>query len=145
MSALTGSPAWQALASHRDRLEGVRMRDLFERDPERATRFSARLDGLLLDYSKNRITQETISLLLDLARQQDVAGWRGRMFAGRKINTTEDRAALRTALPNRSNRPVRGDGRDVMPGVNGVRVQMGRFSQAVRDGACAAHDGRQST
>jgi glucose-6-phosphate isomerase len=145
MSALTESPAWQALASHRDQLEGVRMRDLFERDPERATRFSARLDGLLLDYSKNRITQETVGLLLDLARQQDVAGWRDRMFAGEKINTTEDRAVLHTALRNRSNRPVMVGGRDVMPDVNGVLAQMGRFSQAVRDGAWTGHDGRQIT
>src|SRR4051794_41475715 len=118
MSALTGSPAWQALASHRNRLEGVRMRDLFERDPERATRFSARLDGLLLDYSKNRITQETISLLLDLARQQDVAGLRDPMFAGGKINTTEDRAGPHTALRHRSNRPVMAVGGAVLPDVN---------------------------
>lgn len=143
MSALTDSPAWQALSAHRARMENVHMRDLFERDPERASRFSARLDGFLLDYSKNRITEETLGLLLDLARQQDVAGWRDRMFSGEKINTTENRAVLHTALRNRSNRPVMVDGRDVMPEVNRVLAQMGRFSQAVRDGAWTGYDGGQ--
>jgi glucose-6-phosphate isomerase len=145
MSALTGSPAWQALSAHSVQLENVHMRDLFERDPERASRFSARLDGLLLDYSKNRITEETVGLLLDLARQQDVAGWRDHMFSGDRINTTENRAVLHTALRNRSNRPVMVDGRDVMPDVNRVLAQMGRFSQAVCDGAWTGHDGRQIT
>ena len=149
MSALTDSPAWQALAAHRSRMEGVLMRDLFARDPDRFSRFSARLDGpgggVTLDYSKNRITEETMGLLLDLARQQDVAGWRDRMFAGERINATEDRAVLHTALRNRSDRPVPVDGRDVMPEVNAVLARMGRFAQAVRDGAWTGHDGSQMT
>ena len=92
------------------------MRDLFAADPGRFRRFSARLDGkLLLDYSKNRITAETLPLLLDLARAADLEGWRGRMFAGDKINNTEGRAVLHVALRNRSNTPILVDGRDVMP------------------------------
>ena len=94
MSALTDSPAWQALAAHRARMENVHMRDLFERDPERASRFSARLDGFLLDYSKNRITDETVKALLALAEKSGLRAKIDAMFAGEKINTTEGRAVL---------------------------------------------------
>ena len=95
---LNNTPAWQALARHRHALEGVHMRDLFTQDPDRFDKFNLKLSGLLFDYSKHRITEETLSLLLDLARQANVTGWRDRMFQGDKINTTEDRAVLHTAL-----------------------------------------------
>ena len=113
--------------------------------PTAFARFSLRLDDLLLDYSKNRITDETLRLLLDLARQADVAGWRDRMFAGDRINTTEQRAVLHTALRNRSNRPVAVDGKDVMPAVNAVLAQMRDFSGRVRDGAWRGHAGQTIT
>jgi glucose-6-phosphate isomerase len=128
------TPEWQALKRHAEAMETVHMRDLFVDDPERFDRFSLRLNGMLLDYSKNRITPDAMRLLLDLARRQDVEGWRDRMFAGEKINTTENRAVLHTALRNRSDRPVMVDGVDVMPDVRGVLERMAGFAQAVRDG-----------
>jgi len=145
MSALTQSAAWAALTAHRAAMDGVHMRDLFAQDAARFDRFSLEAAGLLFDYSKNRITDETVRLLLDLARQQDVEGWRDRMFGGERINFTEDRAVLHTALRNRSNRPVPVDGKDVMPDVNGVLKRMGRFVQAVREGAWTGYTGQQIT
>jgi glucose-6-phosphate isomerase len=127
MSNLTQSTEWQALKRHADAMETVHMRDLFAADPERFDRFSLRLNGMLLDWSKNRITHETMGLLLDLARRQDVEGWRNRMFAGERINTTENRAVLHIALRNRSDRPVMVDGVDVMPDVRGVLERMAGF------------------
>jgi glucose-6-phosphate isomerase len=143
MSVLTQSPAWQALASHQTEMAGLHMRDLFERDPDRFRRFSIGLDGFLLDYSKNRITGHTLSLLLDLARQQRVEDWRDRMFAGERINVTEGRAVLHMALRNRSGRPMTVDGQDVMPDVNAVLAHMRRFVEAVRSGAWTGHTGRR--
>ena len=91
------------------------MRDLFAKDPNRFEKFSLRFDDILLDFSKNRITDETLRLLLDLARYAKVEEWRDRMFSGEKINITENRAVLHIALRNRSNRPILVDGKDVMP------------------------------
>ena len=145
MSALTQSAVWTALSAHRQAMAGTHMRDLFARDPNRFERFSLEAAGLLFDYSKNRITDETVELLLDLARQQDVEGWRDRMFAGERINSTENRAVLHTALRNRSNRPVMVDGQDVMPEVNGVLARMGRFVEAVREGAWTGYTGEAIT
>src|SRR5262245_56860255 len=95
---LTQSPSWRALVQHHQSMKDVTMRSLFQDDQERFSRHSLRLGDLFLDYSKNRITAETMTLLVDLARQADVEGWRDRMFAGEKINRTEDRAALHVAL-----------------------------------------------
>ena len=145
MSALTQSAAWTALSAHRRAMAGTHMRDLFAGDPNRFERFSLEAAGLLFDYSKNRITDETVTLLLDLARHQDVEGWRDRMFAGERINSTENRAVLHTALRNRSNRPVMVDGQDVMPEVNGVLARMGRFVEAVREGAWTGYTGERIT
>ncbi len=145
MSALTRSPAWDALTRHREEVADLRMRDLFAADPGRFDRFSLEACGLLFDCSKNRITDETLSLLLDLARQQKVEEWRDRMFAGDRINTTEDRAVLHTALRNRSGRPVLVDGRDVMPEVNAVLRRMERFVKQVREGAWTGYSGQQIT
>jgi glucose-6-phosphate isomerase len=145
MSALTGSAAWQALGRHAGAMASVHLRELFANDPERFARLSLRSDDLLLDFSKNRITDETLRLLLDLARQADVAGWRDRMFAGDRINTTEQRAVLHTALRNRSNRPVAVDGKDVIPAVNAVLAQMRDFSGRVREGAWRGHAGQTIT
>ncbi len=128
-------PAWQALRAHATAVEALHMRDLFERDPLRFQRFSLRLEGLLLDYAKNRITPETMGLLTDLARQAKVEGWRDRMFAGEKINTTEDRSVLHIALRHRSTQPILVDGVDVMPQVRAVLAKMRDFSERVRSGA----------
>jgi glucose-6-phosphate isomerase len=145
MSALTGSAAWRALQSHAETMATRHLRDLFAGDAERFKRFSQRFDDLLLDYSKNRVTDETLRLLLDLARQAGLEAWRARMFAGDKINTTEHRAVLHIALRNRSNRAILVDGEDVMPAVNAVLGQMRAFSEQVRSGAWRGHTGETIT
>src|SRR5262249_14723632 len=100
---------------------------------------------VFVDYSKNRVTPETMRLLVALAEQQGVAEWRDRMFSGQKINGTEGRAVLHTALRNRSNRPVLVDGKDVMPEVNAVLAKMRRFTDAVRSGAWKGWTGKRIT
>ncbi len=142
MSALTRSPAWLALESHRESVAAMPLRDLFAADPARFDKFSLETCGLLLDYSKNLITGETRGLLLELARHADVAGWREKMFAGGKINFTERRAVLHTALRNRSEHPVTVDGQDVMPEVRRVLAQMRDFAEKVRNGAWLGHTGK---
>lgn len=117
------------------------MRDLFAADPQRFDKFSLKVGELLLDYSKNRITDETLTLLLALARQSNIELLREQMFAGDAINLTEQRAVLHTALRNRSNTPVLVDGEDVMPGVNAVLARMQQFSEAVRDGSWLGYSG----
>jgi glucose-6-phosphate isomerase len=143
--ALTRLPQWSALAAHRQALEGTHLRDLFAADPDRVAAFSVRMDGLLLDWSKNRVTAETVRLLLDLARARDVEGWRERMFAGERINTTEDRAVLHTALRNRADRPVLVDGRDVMSDVRAVLDRMAGFCDRVRSGDWTGWTGKPIT
>src|SRR4051812_32324842 len=98
MSALIATPAWTALTSHHAQIKDTHLRTLFADDPGRAERFSADGAGLFLDYSKNRITDETLRLLLQLAEERGVAKRRDAMFAGEKINTTERRAVLHVAL-----------------------------------------------
>jgi glucose-6-phosphate isomerase len=143
---LTELPAWKALEAHRDAMRGVHLRDLFARDPERALRYSAMLgDRLFVDWSKHRITDDTMRLLLDLARARGVEAARDRMFAGERINTTEDRAVLHVALRNRSDRPITVDGKDVMPGVREVLGRMRDFCARVRSGDWVGHTGEAIT
>jgi glucose-6-phosphate isomerase len=127
--------SWQALQKHHGDIRHLHLRDLFRDDPSRFERFTLRFEDLLLDYSKNRITADTMPLLFDLARERDIQGWIARMFAGEPINCTEHRAVLHIALRNRGNRPIRVEGEDVMPAVNRVLARMRRFSTAVRDGS----------
>jgi glucose-6-phosphate isomerase len=145
MSELTGSPAWQALAAHAAAMEETHLRALFAADAERFSGFSLEQEGLLLDYSKNRVSGETMGLLFDLARAADLEAWRDHMFQGERINLTEDRAVLHIALRNRANRPIMVDGEDVMPAVNAVLEQMRGFSEAVRSGAWRGHTGETIT
>ena len=145
MSTLTQSPAWQALAAHYDEMAPRHMRDLFKEDPQRFDKFSARFKDILLDYSKNRITDETMHLLFDLARQAKLQDWIERMFNGEKINITEDRAVLHVALRNRSNRPIKVDGEDVMPEVNRVLAHIREFTEAVRGGQWTGYTGKRIT
>jgi glucose-6-phosphate isomerase len=145
MSALVQSPAWKALEAHYEKVEPMHMRDLFEQDPKRFEKFSLTFNDILLDYSKNRMTEETRLLLLALAEEADVKGWTEKMFAGEKINLTENRAVLHVALRNRSNLPILVDGKDVMPGVNAVLEQMARFCHAVREGAWKGYTGKVIT
>jgi len=153
MPNLTQSPAWQALAQHYLEVCELHMQDLFARDPQRFARFSLRLGDslgnswgdILFDFSKNRITEETLSLLLSLARQADLAQAIEAMFTGQKINTTENRAVLHVALRNRSNEPIYVDGQDVMPEVNRVLAKMRSFSNAVRSGEWRGYTGKAIT
>ena len=121
------------------------MRQMFRDDPARFGKFSLRLGDLLLDYSKNRISDETVTLLLALAEQAGLSAAIERMFGGEKINFTERRAALHTALRNRSGRPVQAGGKDVMFDVCRVLEQMRRFSEAVRSGGHRGHTGKRIT
>jgi glucose-6-phosphate isomerase len=145
MSQLTESRAWKALQNHRREMDGVHIRALFDREPNRFEAFSLRLEDLLFDYSKHRITPETMQLLFDLARQADLPGWTERMFSGERINITEDRPVLHVALRNQSSRPILVDGQDVMPEVRRVLAKMRRFSESVRSGAWKGYTGKAIT
>ena len=138
-------PVCRLLQAHQAQMAAVHMRDLFAADPARFERFSLQAGELLLDYSKNRITDETMALLVRLAEEADVAGWRERMFGGEKINNTENRAVLHVALRNRSNYPVVVDGEDVMPKVNAVIERMGAFAEQVRSGQWRGYTGERIT
>ncbi|MBU1191351.1 MAG: glucose-6-phosphate isomerase [Gammaproteobacteria bacterium] len=143
MSDLTQCNAWRALTDHYYEICDQHMRDWFAQDPQRFERFSLYFEDILLDYSKNRITAETLGLLLDLARERDLPDWIGRMFAGDKINNTEQRAVLHIALRNRSNRPIKVDGEDVMPAVNAVLAKMRSVSERVRKGDWKGYSGER--
>jgi glucose-6-phosphate isomerase len=142
---LTQTPAWQALAAHRQELGQVQIRELFAADPGRAARLTRGLPGILVDFSKHRLTGETLGLLIALAEQAGVPAAIEKMFAGEAINFTEGRAVLHVALRNRSNRPIEVDGADVMPAVNGVLERMRRFTEAVRSGEHRGHTGEAIT
>ncbi len=145
MSTLIDSPAWRALQQHHGQAKTLHMRTLYAEDPMRFERFSIEAGEVFLDYSKNRVTAETMRLLVALAEQQGVPAWRDRMFAGERINGTENRAVLHVALRNRSNRPILVDGKDVMPEVNAVLAKMRRFTDAVRSGAWKGWTGKRIT
>jgi glucose-6-phosphate isomerase len=145
MSTLTSTPAWKALLDHKQVIAKTTMRDLFAKDPQRFTRMSREACGVFVDWSKHRATDETMQLLLALAKQADVEGWRDKMFSGEKINGTEDRSVLHVALRNRSNRPILSDGKDVMPLVNGVLAKMRAFTEKLRSGAWKGHTGKSIT
>ncbi|MCU0508804.1 MAG: glucose-6-phosphate isomerase [Anaerolineae bacterium] len=156
MSGLTQLPAWQALEKHRQDMADVRMRDLFAEDArsesgQRFARFSLyscaddASAGILFDYSKNRITAETMRLLFELAEQAGLRAKIDAMFDGAKYNNTENRAVLHVALRNRANRPIPVDGADVMPEVNRVLAKMRRFSEAVRAGEWRGYTGKPIT
>lgn len=145
MPALTKSSAWKALKQHRKSFESVTMRQLFVDDPDRFDKFSLLLGSILFDYSKNRITEETVKLLVGLAKETKVEEMRQKMFSGEKINCTEKRAVLHTALRNRSNKPVLVDGEDVMPSVNAVLKKMKAFAEEIIDGKWRGFSGKPIT
>jgi len=149
MVQLTEYVEWQKLLAHHDQMSSWQLRDLFREHPGRAAAMTIEDCGLLLDYSKNRITQETIDLLLSLAESEQVGLRRAieAMFEGEKINRTEKRAVLHTALRNRTSEPVfiedeDGERKDVMPEVRRVLEKMAKFSDAVRKGQCTGHTGK---
>lgn len=138
---LTHTQAWKRLTNHLDDIRSLHMRDLFTLDPERCRRFSLRFEDLLFDFSKNRITDETVELLLGLARECGLDDKIRRMFDGEAINCSEQRPALHVALRNRSNRPIYVGGEDVMPGVNAVLAQMRAFVEQVHSGVWRGYTG----
>ena len=143
MAALTDSPAWQALTTHYAQIQYVHLRTLFAEDPGRAERFSAEGAGLFLDYSKNRITDETLQLLLALVEERGVARRRDAMFAGEKINATERRAVLHVALRAPRGDRIAVDGADVVPGVHAVLDAMADFATRLRGGTLTGHTGKR--
>ena len=143
MTAVTATPAWQALSAHHAQIKDVHLRTLFADDPGRAERFSAEGAGLFLDYSKNRITDETLRLLVRLAEERGVAKRRDAMFAGDKINTTERRAVLHVALRAPRDAHINVDGADVVPDVHKVLDAMADFAARLRSGAFTGHTGKR--
>ncbi|CAN5454759.1 glucose-6-phosphate isomerase [soil metagenome] len=143
--SITDTQAWQALERHRRDWGDLHMHDLFAADPGRFDSFSLRLGDLLFDYSKNRVTEETVALLLELAEEAELPRRIEAMFSGEKINITEDRAALHVALRNRSSRPSYVGGEDVMPAVNAVLKRMRDFTARVRSGAWRGFSGEAIT
>ena len=127
-------PAWQALQNNFEQTKNQQMRDMFTQDPERAEHYWLNVGGINVDFSKNRINDEILANLVELARQACLPERMKQMFNGEKINKTENRAVLHIALRNRTNSPIEVDGEDVMPQVNSVLRRMGDFSHAVRSG-----------
>lgn len=145
MSSLTKSKAWLALQAHYQAMKDFSMRDAFAGDPGRFDKFSLTLNDILFDFSKNRISGQTLPLLIDLANHTGLRDKIEAMFTGAEINTTERRAVLHTALRNRSNRPVYVDGHDVMPDINRVLAQMRSFCRRVREGQWLGYTGKPIT
>jgi len=142
MTSLCHTPAWSALQAHCTALRDTHLRELFAKDPKRFQRFSRKLNDILFDFSKNRITDTTLRLLVDLAEQVDLRRKIDAMFRGDKINHTEGRAALHVALRNRSNRPIYVEGQDVMPHVNAALAKMRCFCDAVHHGEWRGFSGK---
>src|SRR5579875_393354 len=139
---LTARPAWSALRSHYAEIKDAQLRDLFAADPQRGERFTAEACGIYLDYSKNRITDETLRLLLQLADESGLREHIDAMFAGEKINVTEQRAVLHVALRAPKGASIEVDGVNVVPAVHEVLDRMAEFATAVRDGKWLGHTGR---
>jgi glucose-6-phosphate isomerase len=141
----TNTNAWLKLTAHHKQISVLHLKDHFSRNPSRFSQFSVRWGDILVDYSKNRITAETMGLLLELAEECSVRESIEKMFTGDAINATENRAVLHTALRNRSNSPVYVDGKNVMPEVNAVLAKMKGFSEQVRSGAWKGFTERRIT
>jgi glucose-6-phosphate isomerase len=140
---LTARPEWQALSTHFEQQKSVHLRQLFQADPGRAQRFTVEAAGILLDYSKHRINQQTLDLLLALTGAVGLRQRIDAMFAGEKINTTEGRAVLHVALRTPRGKQIVVDGKDVVPEVHAVLDKMGAFAQRVRLGAWLGHTGKR--
>lgn len=136
-------PEWTALSKHREQLGEVHLRELFDRDPDRAGRYTLQVGDLHLDYSKHLVTDETLRLLGELAEATGVAGLREAMFRGEKINITERRSVLHTALRAPGSAVIKSDGENVVPRVQSVLTKMGTFADRVRSGGWKGHTGRR--
>ncbi|WP_404789264.1 glucose-6-phosphate isomerase [Streptomyces pristinaespiralis] len=140
---LNRMPEWTALGKHREQLGGTHLRELFAADAERGSRYTLQVGDLYLDYSKHLVTDETLALLRELAAATDVAGLRDAMFRGEKINTTEDRAVLHTALRAPRDAVIEVDGENVVPDVHAVLDKMAAFSERIRSGEWTGHTGKR--
>lgn len=141
----TQTQAYEYLSNHLVDMADIHMKDLFEKDPERFKKFSIQFNDIFVDYSKNRIDDKTIALLLQLAKECNLENAINSMFNGEAINETEDRAVLHTALRNRSNTPVLVDGKDIMADVNEVLAKMKKFSEAIISGNWKGYTGKAIT
>ena len=142
---LTDLSSWEKLQAHYNATKDLKMKDLFAQDPNRFQSFNVTFNDILVDYSKNRITKETMSLLIELAKEVDLKKSTEAMFTGEKINNTENRAVLHTALRNRSNVPVMFEGKDVMPDINAVLAKMKVFCEKVTSGSWKGYTGKAIT
>ncbi|MFC1653061.1 glucose-6-phosphate isomerase [Planctomycetota bacterium] len=140
---VSSTTAWRQLEAHYEKIKDTYLRDLFQDDPERAERFSCDAEDIWLDYSKNRMTSETKSLLIALAQEAGLPNAIEAMFTGQRINRTEDRAVLHTALRTPRDKEVLVDGHNVIPEVHTVLDKMSTFAQAVRDGDWAGFTGQR--
>ncbi len=143
ITPLTQRPAWKKLASHCKKIQGLHLRKLFAADPKRGERLTAEAAGIFLDYSKNRITPETLRLLLQLANESGLKPRIKAMFSGEKINITENRAVLHVALRAPKDAKILVDGKNVVPEVHAVLDKMEAFSKRVRSGAWKGHTGKR--
>jgi glucose-6-phosphate isomerase len=143
LPSLTARPAWKALEAHHQKVRDVHLRDLFAQDPRRGERLTAEAAGIFLDYSKNRVTDETLKLLLQLAEESDLRGRIGAMFRGDKINITENRAVLHVALRAPRGASIVVDGQNVVPEVHAVLDKMTDFANRVRSGAWKGYTGKR--
>jgi glucose-6-phosphate isomerase len=137
-------PVWTALQEHARQTSGLTLTNLLD-EPERYERFSLQFDDVLLDFSRNLLTQETCDLLLELAEQRQLAAWTEQMFCGAEVNNTEGRPALHTALRRRGDEPLRLDGQDVMPVVTDELAKMLALAEALRDGRHTGFTGQRVT
>ncbi|HZD77199.1 MAG TPA: glucose-6-phosphate isomerase, partial [Acidobacteriaceae bacterium] len=141
--SLVESPAWKALQKHSAEIANTSLRQLFDQDAQRGTRYTTDAVGIFLDYSKNRVTDETLRLLVELAEQRGLKQRIAAMFRGEKINITENRAVLHVALRAPKGESIKVDGEDVVPGVHAVLDKMAAFSDKVRSGAWKGHTGKR--
>ena len=139
---LNQTSEWKALENHFNQVKNIHIKDLFSSDQERAQKFSLKIDEILVDFSKHRITEETLELLLKLTECCGLEEKIEEMFSGKKINNTENRAVLHIALRNQSNTPIYVEGKDVMPEVNRVLDQMWKFSKEIRSGEWKGFSGK---
>ena len=143
MIELTRLGAWKALHKHHEGIGKIHLKQLFAEDPERGERYSAEAAGIVLDYSKNRVTDETLKLLVQLAAETEVAARRDAMFRGETINVTENRAVLHVALRAPKGEKIFVDGEDVVPAVHQVLDKMSGFADRVRSGTWIGFTGKR--
>src|SRR3984885_980028 len=143
IQSLTGRPGWKALESHYQKVRELHLRQLFADDPQRGERLTTEAVGLYLDYSKNRVTDETLKLLFQLAEESGLRGRIDAMFRGDKINITENRAVLHVALRAPKGTSILVDGKDVVPEVHDVLDRMSAFADRVRSGKWLGHTGKR--